>query len=83
MKQHCGDCNLLVMPQCADEGYVDTVLLREWGETSYRVTVTPEGRFELGGKVFKSLSAASRHITGTNWSGPRFFGLVQDSRRVR
>ena len=58
-----------------------TVLLREWGETSYRVTVTPDGRFEMGGKVFKSLSAASRHITGTNWSGPAFFGLVKKIRK--
>ncbi|MCX7180537.1 MAG: DUF2924 domain-containing protein [Proteobacteria bacterium] len=58
-----------------------TVLLREWGETSYRVTVTPDGRFEMGGKIFKSLSAASRHITGTNWSGPAFFGLVKKIRK--
>lgn len=58
-----------------------TVLLREWGETSYRVTVTPDGRFEMGGKVFKSLSAASRHITGTSWSGPAFFGLVKKNRK--
>ena len=29
----------------------------------------------LAGQVFKSLSAAARHITGTQWNGPKFFGL--------
>jgi hypothetical protein len=56
-----------------------TVLVREWEETSHRVTVTPEGRFELNGKVFKSLSSAARFITGTQWSGPRFFGLTDNA----
>ena len=58
-----------------------TVFVREWGERTHRVTVTPDGRFELEGKLFRSLSAASRHITGTQWSGPRFFGLMTDERR--
>ena len=52
-----------------------TVLMRDWGETTYRLTVTPSGHFDLNGKVFKSLSAAARHITGTQWSGPKFFGV--------
>lgn len=52
-----------------------TVLMRDWAETTHRVVVTPEGFYELGGRVFKSLSAAARHITGTNWSGPKFFGV--------
>lgn len=52
-----------------------TTLIREWDEREYRVTVTPEGLFELNGQVFKSLSAAARHITGTRWNGPKFFGL--------
>lgn len=54
-----------------------TVLLREYGSAEYRVTVTPEGFFALNGKVFKSLSAVARHITGVNWSGPAFFGVKQ------
>ena len=52
-----------------------TVLMREWDAREYRVTVTPDGRYELEGRLFKSLSAAARHITGTQWSGPKFFGL--------
>lgn len=54
-----------------------TTLIREWDEREYRVTVTPEGLFELNGQVFKSLSAAARHITGSQWNGPKFFGLRQ------
>jgi len=52
-----------------------TVLLREYESNEYRVTVTPEGFYTLNGRVFKSLSAAARHITGVNWSGPAFFGV--------
>lgn len=52
-----------------------TTLIREWDEREYRVTVTPDGLYELGGQSFKSLSAAARHITGTQWNGPKFFGL--------
>jgi hypothetical protein len=52
-----------------------TVLMREWGERDHKVTVTAEGSFEYEGKFFKSLSAVARHISGTQWSGPLFFGL--------
>ena len=52
-----------------------TTLIREWDEREYRVTVTPDGLYALDGQVFKSLSAAARHITGTRWNGPKFFGL--------
>ena len=52
-----------------------TTLIREWDESEYRVTVTPDGLYELNGQVFKSLSAAARHITGTQWNGPKFIGL--------
>ena len=31
--------------------------------------------FEYQGQRFKSLTAIARHITGTPWSGPAFFGL--------
>ncbi len=54
-----------------------TVLLREYESNDYRVTVTPEGFYDLNGKLFKSLSAVARHITGVNWSGPAFFGVKQ------
>jgi hypothetical protein len=52
-----------------------TVLVREWAERDHYVKVTAEGTFEYEGKYFKSLSAVARHISGSSWSGPLFFGL--------
>ena len=57
-----------------------TVLIREWDEREYRVTVTTDGLYELEGQHYKSLSAAAKAITGTHWSGPAFFGLKQARR---
>ncbi len=34
----------------------------------------PEG-YLWQGQTHKSLSGIARDITGTHWSGPRFFGL--------
>ena len=52
-----------------------TVLMREWGERDHKVMVGASGLFEYDGHTFKSLTAVARHITGTHWSGPLFFGL--------
>ncbi|WP_433990404.1 hypothetical protein SuNHUV7_20480 (plasmid) [Pseudoseohaeicola sp. NH-UV-7] len=49
-------------------------LVREWNGRVYQVHVV-DGGFELDGKMWKSLSAIAKHITGVTWSGPRFFGL--------
>jgi hypothetical protein len=51
-----------------------TRLLREWKGRTHHVTVLDSG-FEYEGKVFKSLTAITRTITGMGWSGPLFFGL--------
>ena len=51
-----------------------TILTREWNAKTYRVTVVDEG-FALDGKTYDSLSKVAFAITGTNWNGPRFFGL--------
>ena len=55
-----------------------TVLTREWNGQHYRVMVV-EGGFAFEGKTFDSLSKIAFAITGTNWNGPRFFGLRADS----
>ena len=52
----------------------DTVLVREWHGTSHRVTVLETGCCWRG-RRYRSLSEVARAITGTRWSGPRFFGL--------
>ena len=51
-----------------------TQLVREWNGRRYQVEVLDDG-FLMNGDHFKSLSAIALQITGTSWSGPRFFGL--------
>ncbi len=51
-----------------------TRLIREWRGRRHHVEVLENG-FAWQGKVYKSLSEIARKITGTHWSGPRFFGL--------
>jgi Protein of unknown function (DUF2924) len=51
-----------------------TVLVREWDRQSQRVMVLADG-FAWNGQTFDSLSKVAFAITGTKWSGPRFFGL--------
>lgn len=49
-------------------------LIRDWNGRRYVVDVVDTG-FVLDGKSYRSLSAIAFRITGTKWSGPRFFGL--------
>ena len=56
------------------------VLSREWKGVVHRVTAVSEG-FDYRGKRYRSLSDIARTITGTRWSGPRFFGLEQKQQR--
>jgi hypothetical protein len=56
------------------------VLTREWKGVIHKVTVTTDG-FQHLGRRFGSLSDIARMITGTRWSGPRFFGLEQKEQR--
>jgi hypothetical protein len=51
-----------------------TRLLREWNGRTYEVEVTKDG-FLWQAKHYRSLSAIACEITGTRWSGPRFFGV--------
>ena len=51
-----------------------SVLLREWHGTQHQVIVSEDG-IVFRGKPYKSLSEVAYRITGTKWSGPRFFGL--------
>lgn len=53
-----------------------TRLVRSWRNQTHEVTVLEKG-FGYQGQHFESLSEIARTITGTRWSGPRFFGLSQ------
>lgn len=52
-------------------------LVREWNGRTYTICVIEEG-FVYKDKVWSSLSAIARDITGAHRSGPRFFGLRQE-----
>jgi hypothetical protein len=51
-----------------------TVLVREYQGERHTVTVV-RGGYVWGEATYASLSTIARAITGTAWSGPRFFGL--------
>ena len=51
-----------------------TRFVREWRGERHEVTVVADG-FEYRGQRYRSLSVIARTITGTQWSGPAFFGL--------
>jgi len=49
-------------------------LVRRWRGTTYTVMVTSAG-YLFQDRPYASLSTIATEITGTRWSGPRFFGL--------
>lgn len=51
-----------------------TRLIREWQGEVHEVTVT-DGGYVWRDVRYRSLSRVAQAITGTKWSGPRFFGL--------
>src|ERR1700737_3673976 len=59
-----------------------TVLLREYQGERHIVTVVPNG-YLWRETAYASLSTIARAITGTAWSGPRFFGLRSGADRSK
>ena len=55
-----------------------TLLTREWDGQLQRVMVLADG-FSWNGKIYPSLSKVAFAMTGTHWSGPKFFGLNDKS----
>jgi hypothetical protein len=51
-----------------------TLLMRQWRDELHQVTVEEAG-FVYRGVRYSNLSEIARRITGTRWSGPRFFGV--------
>ena len=56
-----------------------TIPVREWDGKSQRVMVLDEG-FGWNGTTYRSLTHIAFAMTGTRWSGPRFFGLRKEKR---
>src|SRR5437870_11950119 len=53
-----------------------TVPVRDYQGQRHTVTVVSDG-FDWQSATYPSLSAIARAITGTAWSGPRFFALAR------
>lgn len=53
---------------------VGSEFVRTWKGKPYRVVVAADG-YRYAGEIYASLSEIASLITGTNWNGPRFFGL--------
>jgi len=59
-----------------------TVLVREYQGKRHTVTIVQDG-FIWEGRAYPSLTVIARTISGTNWNGPRFFGLREsDSKKT-
>ena len=59
---------------------IGTVLVRDYQGRRHTVTVEPDG-YVWEGNPYSSLSAIARAITGTAWSGPRFFAVKSSGDR--
>lgn len=53
-----------------------TRLVRSWNGRTINVIVEEDGGYLFEEQRYRSLSAIAREVTGTAWSGPRFFGLA-------
>ncbi len=51
-----------------------TVITKEYKGTNYQVKTLEKG-FEYNGKIYKTLSAIAKEITGAHWNGYLFFNL--------
>ncbi len=51
-----------------------TRLVRHWHGHDHEVTMI-DGSYHYHGKEYRSLTQIAKLITGTHWSGPRFFGV--------
>jgi hypothetical protein len=85
VRQHEAGEKVLVPPVASERQgrlKLGTELVREHGGELHKVTVV-EGGYRWREGTFKSLSEVARAITGTNWNGPRFFGLRERAKGAR
>ena len=59
-----------------------TLLVKRYKKDTITVTVLEHG-FKYGERIYKSLSAIARAVTGTQWNGYSFFGLSSRKGRRR
>ncbi len=56
-------------------------LIRTWRGVKHEVLVLEGRAFRYRDQTYGSLTEIAREITGTRWSGPRFFGLSTRAKR--
>lgn len=76
--------NLALKPQAAHSGggprrdrrlpLPGTLITKQYKGTAIQVKALEKG-FEYGGKIYKSLTAIAKEITGAHWNGYLFFDL--------
>ena len=64
-----------VSVDAASELKAGSRLVRHWRGVPHQVLIRDDG-YAYGDRIYQSLTQIARDITGTNWSGPRFFGLT-------
>ena len=72
-----GDGRSVLLPsEVGRQGFLKpgTVLVREHDGSTHHVIAVEDG-FAWNGQTYASLSKIAKAITGTQWNGPRFFGL--------
>jgi hypothetical protein len=52
-----------------------TTLTRRYKNTTVVVQIRGDGQFEYDGRLFRSLTAVVKQVTGGHWSGNHFFRL--------
>ena len=75
-----GRAHNVVVPRRIEEPRLrpGTRLVRSWQGRTYSVLVTEHG-FVMDDREYPSLSRIAQAVTGTHWSGPRFFGITRKS----
>ena len=75
LAQHPGGTPMVATVASARPLSPGTRLVREWQGTTHQVLVLDDGVLYRG-RRYASLSEVARIISGSRWSGPRFFGLT-------
>jgi hypothetical protein len=71
----------IAKPARHDHIAVGTTLRRTWRGREIEVVAREGGQYEWDGKLFPSLTAATRAITGIQWRPALFWGLVRRKRK--
>lgn len=74
--EHAANSNVANTAVTATRVGPGTRFVREWRGQTISVLALDDGTFDCEGRTYGSLSQIAKDVTGTHWSGPKFFGLV-------